>query len=519
MAEKNKLSIYLIKDEYSDSDQQILKSPDGLCIDVKNVGKAYIIPSRFNVPSWVSTFFCNELGDVPLFTANSRAVLISRVVITDGITKTFAVTLGYGKNMLADSVYEEDFGLRVVMNTIEPTSLRRINRVNVGGNQKTSNEQLPLKSDIDGFGFDIDRDLIGTITGYSDDQEFVKGILTGSDMFSLTTEVDINNLVDFLKSLYSRYISNAYKENFGWVDHIRKVKNRSLISALDTEMLIQIINKSPSVWMAVPDVINWEDIQGFRYCGKELHDDINLDIVLEGFKTGLTHIDQLKSKRIYAIRADNGAEYSSWSAYKCIYGEIEHNGSTYCINNGRWFCVDKDFVDSVNAEYDRLPVSEFPFLSHQPGFKRESEYTDAFVNSDPNHLLCMDMKLIAHGSGHSRIELCDVLTTDDTYIHIKPYSGSSTLSHLFNQAVVSAESVMSDSEFRSKANERIKRESDNSNFLISANVHPTVILAIISKSNEERPPIPFFSKIALRYASRRLRAYGCKISIKNIHRD
>lgn len=519
MSEKNKLSIYLIKDECSDCDLNILKSTDCFSIDVKNTGKVYIMPSQLVVPSWVNTFFCNELGDVPLFAANSRAVLICRVNITKEVIKTFAIALGYGKNMLADNVVEDDFGLKVVLNTIAPTSLRRINRVNIGGNQKTSDEQLPLKSDIDGFGFDIDRDLISTITGYSDDQEFVTGILTGSDMLSLTAEVDINNLSSFLRAVYARYVSNAYRENFGWIDHIRRVKNHNVIDALDSELIAQINSKSPSVWMAVPDVIKWEDVEGFRYRGKELHDDIDINVIQEGFKDGLTDVDQLKRKRVYAIRSDNGADYASWSAYKCIYGELDYNGSSYCINNGRWFCVDNDFVSSVNEEYNRLPVSDFNFLPHQPAFKKEREYSVAFADSDPDHLLCMDMKDIPHGGGHSKIELCDVLTTDGTYIHIKPYSGSSTLSHLFNQAVVSAESVMSDGEFRSLANLKIKEETNNSEFLIPNNCHPTVILAIISKFNEERPPIPFFSKIALRHATRRLRAFGCRVSIKNIHKD
>ena len=45
-------------------------------------------------------------------------------------------------------------------------------------------------------------------------------------------------------------------------------------------------------------------------------------------------------------------------------------------------------------------------------------------NSDPEHLLCLDAKTIYYGGGRSQIELCDILTTDNTYIHIKPYSGS-----------------------------------------------------------------------------------------------
>ena len=107
--------------------------------------------------------------------------------------------MDYGKSTLANDVVGEDFGRKVVLNTISPSSLRRINKINVGGNQKISNEQLPLESDIDGFGFDIDRDLVGTITGQSNDDNFAHGIMTGSDQLNLTVTVDVQNLSKFPK--------------------------------------------------------------------------------------------------------------------------------------------------------------------------------------------------------------------------------------------------------------------------------------------------------------------------------
>ena len=516
MAEKNKLSIYLIKDEFAGNDSQILKSTQNICVDIDTSCKVYFAPSQNTVPAWTKSFLRGNLGDVPLFVSNARAVVISRVNVGSGITKTFAVALGYGKNMLSDDVIEEDFGLKVVLNTISPTSLRRINKINIGGNQKTSNEQLPLESDIDDFGFDIDRDLIGTLTGHSDDEEFASGMITGSDLLSLTAEVDVTNLDVFLKAVYARYISLDYKSDFGWIDHIRRVKSKHVIEALDVSVIQLISEDSPKVWMAVPEVIEWENISGFRYIGRDLQNDIELPLVKSSFRNELSNVEQLKQKRISAIRADNGEVYCSWTAYRCLYAEVEYKGAAYCLNNGKWFCVDQDFVKSVEAEYRKIPVASFPFLLHQAEYKRESDYTQAFVASNPKHLLCMDTKMIYHGGGQNKVELCDVLTDNGTFIHLKPYSGSATLSHLFNQAVVSAELVMGDAEFRSKANLKIKEQTDANEFLIKSDDKPTVIMAIISKYDEERPPIPFFSKIALKYTVRRLRTYGCEVYLKNI---
>lgn len=518
MPESNKLSIYLIKDEFADNDNAILKNSPNKLTDVEGLGAAYFCPSQIVTPKWVKSFFRGQIENESIFSSNARAVLIARVEIGES-KKTFAITMGQGKHMLANDVIEDDFGLKIVLNTIEPDSLRRINKINIGGNQKTSNEQLPLASDIDDFGFDIDRDLIGTITGYSDDDSFATGIITGGELLSLTAPIDITNLKNFLSKAYQRYKSTTYRNNFGWIDHIKKVKDSRLIRSLETELVRLINEASPTIWMAVPDVIDWENVAGFKYNGKDLHGDIYIDVVKDSFRNGLTSFDQLKQKSITAISAQDGiSTYISWQAHKCLYGEIEYGGKAYCINNGRWFCVDRDFVSIVNEDYEQIPISDMAFLRCTSKHTTENEYSKDFVLSNQAYLLCMDRQNISYGGGQSKVELCDILTTDNKYIHIKPYSGSATLSHLFNQAVVSAELVLGDPEFRAKANIKIEELTDKKEFRIAEGSRPDVILAIISEKDVERPQIPFFSKVAIRYTKRRLETFGCKLSIKNIQK-
>ncbi|MCR5335329.1 MAG: TIGR04141 family sporadically distributed protein [Synergistes sp.] len=520
MGKKNKLSIYLVKDEYANEDCKILSSFAQLLKVYPEVGTLYYLPSSISVPGWIESFVCGSLRDTNIFTSNARVVLLCHVSVAEGLSKTFAITMGYGKNLLAEDVIEEGFGLKVVLNTITPNSLRRINKTNIGGNQKNSNEQLPLESDIDAFGFDIDRDMIGTVTGTSDDETFAKGMITGSDMLNLSAEANINNIPSFLKNVYAQYTSKAYKESFGWIDHIRRVKDKKTIEELDAAVITLINTGSPDAWMAVPEVVDWENIEGFRYAGREIYHDIDISIVHKSFRAGLSSIRQLKDKRIVAIRSDNGEVITSWNAYRCLYAEVNLRSKSYCINNGRWYVIDQDFVETVNREYNAIPLSERSFLPYRHDHTRESDYSQEYVATDPSNLLLMDAKSIQYGGGQSKVELCDILTSDQTYIHIKPYSSSATLSHLFNQAVVSAELVLSDPEFRAKANAKIMELTKNRAFIIKNTQEKeiTVILAILSDFTEDYPPIPFFSKIAMRYAQRRLQAFGCKVYLKNIKR-
>jgi len=522
MAKSNKLSIYLIKDEFSKNDAHIVENVSNKLLEIDGVGNVYYIPSNINTPKWIDSFFCGKIDSKTLFTSNVRVVMIARIKIDpEDKEKTFALTWGYGKYLLNDDVVEDDFGLKVVLNTITPDGLRRINKTNIGGNQKVSNEQLPKTSDINGFGFDIDRDIIGTVTGRSEDDEFAKGIITGGDLLSMTASVDINDIVIFLQKIYDRYVSEKYRENFEWVDHIKKVKDSRLITKLGEELIRLINESSPNIWMAVPDVIDWEDIKGFRYTKENnIYDDIYIDIVKSTFTDGLYEIAQLKEKRIAAISAlDDSREYAAWTAYRCLYGELEYEDKSYCINNGKWYRIDKSFVEDINKAYESISISDMDFINYSKSHSSENDYTVDFVSKNESDFLCMDKQVITYGGGHSKIELCDIRTADNKYIHIKPYSSSSTLSHLFNQAVVSAELVLGDNEFRIKANEKIKQLTSDDAFLVSTNPRPEIVLAIISDKKETRPNIPFFSKVTIKYAKQRLETLGCTMTIKNIFNE
>jgi len=516
MANKNKLSIYMIKDEFENDEDIIGDYSDSF--EAEGIGTIFLGKSHQRPPKWAESFFAGRIETMNLFTANARAALVVRIPIEDknGI-KIFVITMGYGKHMLKDDVIDERFGLKVILNTIEPDSLRRISKVDIGGNQKLSNEQLPRKAGIADFGLDINRDLVSHITGISDDAEYAVGTLSGSDVLALTTEVDITNIVEFLKKTYEKYCLSSYEAKFSWVDQIQAVKDSRLIERLNTTMITEINGGSSQIWMAVPDVINWDEIQGFKYSGRqELRDDIDIQEVKDSFRKPLACIEQLKSKRIQAISALDDSIRHDWPASKCLYGELLLDNDAYCINNGKWYRISKDFVEQVNRDYSSTNIAPISFDDFTNAFDSESAYSLSFKNNNPNDYVVMDAQNLTYGGGHSKIELCDLLSKDKQLIHIKPYSGSSTLSHLFNQALVSADLMLSDSQFRELANERILEVSSDTNFAITNPRSIKIVFGIISKKHEDLPHLPFFSKVSFRHVKNRLQAIGFDVSIKTI---
>ena len=118
------------------------------------------------------------------------------------------------------------------------------------------------------------------------------------------------------------------------------------------------------------------------------------------------------------------------------------------------------------------------------------------------------------GMGKSSIEVCDVLSNNHL-IHVKKNGGSSYLSHLFNQAAVSGEMLL-DINFRKEVNKKIWTLVFDDDFISN---QYTVVLAIITKTVDERPKIPFFSKVSIQYAIDGLKRKGYNVEIKNIFNE
>ena len=101
MANKNKLSIYLVKEGIDDKDD-IFDKPENISELQKyqDGSIAYFVPSYVHEPAWLSSFF-HQSGNALLQQANSRVVLLKRLTI-DGETRLFALTFGYARFLFKD---------------------------------------------------------------------------------------------------------------------------------------------------------------------------------------------------------------------------------------------------------------------------------------------------------------------------------------------------------------------------------------------------------------------------------
>ena len=143
----------------------------------------------------------------------------------------------------------------------------------------------------------------------------------------------------------------------------------------------------------------------------------------------------------------------------------------------------------------------------------------------------LDQKTVRVARHTTAIEICDVLTSDRCWIHVKKRSdGSRGLGHLFWQGFVSAELLLSDPAYRKQVIEKIGTAAEERAVAAGDASFPTrfdivaedavaaadqeVVFAMIGNWNGAGlESLPFFSKIALREMVSELDLRGVKVTI------
>jgi len=510
----NKLSVYMIKPEFQRLEDIIDSTEEPT--EIPGVGHFVFEESHPHQPDWVKGFFGSALDDDVRIFASSAKGLFLVPVTEDGKTVFFALSFGVGRHLLKDGVVEERFGLKVVLNSVDLASFRSIDKTTLGSVPKHSREQMGRDVAPTDFGIDIEQDLISSVTGKSRDERLGK-IITGKDVLSLSVPVDTTNVVEFLLHSLKRYQSTDYKINFDWIDQIADVRDKRIEEELNT-ILIDKINRSEldKIWMAVPEVLDWSNVKGFRYLRAkraDVNDDVDMSTYLASLGGIALTADLFKEQPVFMISATTEEVGARWKAFRCTYAEIVLKDRLYILNNGKWYEIARGFTEEVQKDFAN--TAESTITLPDCTFSDEASYNEAAAGSISG-ACCMDGKLVMHGGGHSKIEFCDIYTSDKRLVHIKRYGNSSVLSHLFSQGVVSGELFVSDNEFRDKLN----AELPTTHKIVDPSVRPNapeheIVYGIISHS-EKQLDIPFFSKVSLRNAKRRLSSYGYKVTIKKI---
>lgn len=525
------LSISLVKEGVPD--ESVLKVTGTSCCSIENIGMLYYKNSNQKQARKIKDFFGGKYPEgqngepVPnLYTANVQAVLIVKRLI-DNVTRTFLVTFGLGRNLINADCIQEKFGMLVVLNSISPGTVRSVD-VNILESVPMHDRiQSSKLSKINTFNLNSERDLLRVVSGNT--QNAYKSILgvsvTGSDTLKVSIDITVDDLPNRLDEIYRIYRQTNYKDDFGFIDMISPLKDNTLRDSLNAELVRRINDRELNlVWMSIPEIFDWENLGAFRYTPRGLdYCDMEIDSLLSDvYLDEQIDLMALNNKRVYAINTAN-TEIGNWSVYRCLCTEVENDGKQYILSNGQWYQLDADFSREISNYYEGIRLIDLGFADARFN-ETEGDYNKRVADENSNRLLLMDQRLIQPATGRDKIEVCDIFTTGKEFVHIKRYSGSATLSHLFNQGFVSGE-LMIQKGFREVFNRKLDELANNEElrnldaWKIMGDFNQEefkVIFAIISDNEGDRPSIPFFSKVAFRNICRKLEGFGYQVRLMKI---
>lgn len=503
------LTIYLIKESFLEILDIV---EDGLeKREINNYSIFFYKRSNSNSPEWLKLF---EGHSFPLFSSSASGLFITKIK-----NRLFALAFGpQGRYFMKKGVVEERFGLITTLNSVKEKSIRSIDTktLETEGLQTRIQSAHPVSADI--FGFDVEKDLLRSVVGESEDKKLGK-TLAGKDSLRVSLKCDLSDLDEFLATFLVNYKKSDYKEKFPWIDNLKEINDHFVINDLEKKLLNELNKKSPeNLWLTIPEILEWSNHGGFKYSKRkkdEILDDLHVSVFKEDFKKEQITLEDLKNSQIHHFDQDNTYTKERWMTYECIYFEYSENDKTYFLTGGKWYAVNSNLVKDVNEYYKTIPqeTSSISFIDYN--HEDEEHYNKELANS--NIALCLDRKNIQI-EGRSNFEFCDVYTKNKQIIHIKRYSGSSVLSHLFNQGYVSANFLL-DPKFRRKINDSLlvddfKIKNVNKRPNIDGEIYE-VIFAIISNTKSNLN-IPFFSRLTLAHVTRSLINLGFKVSLVKV---
>jgi uncharacterized protein (TIGR04141 family) len=517
-ATQRTLTIYLVNKALTDV-QAIVRAGSEhheVIVNGRRMGDLFVKVGHPHPPPWVS-FFSGAVDNLAAVQGMSTSAVL--LVRTGG--RSFAIAFGFGRSLLHPGVTDDRFGLKVTLNAVDPAQIRSVDRETLDSPAPHSQIQARVAANISEFGLDVDQDLLRAVTGIPRDKTLGKR-LTGKDALRTTGPFTLDAIPVLLRRYLAESEKTEYRRQFPWLDHIQEVKNAVLRESLD-EIVQEKLRQGEfdRMWLAVPERIEWQNVDGFSYRSAEnaaQHPDIHLSTFIDSLREPATiTIEAIKSRyRVYA-RSDNGDTIYEWPIYHCLYAEVEHNAKQYLLNSSTWYQVDTAFRDRIENSFRRVPRATC-VLPNAEEDEIERQYSRRVAENNGTYAL-MDRNLIRYPDPRNPVEFCDLYSTDQEIIHIKPYAGSSTLSHLFAQGVTSGTLFAHDAGFRRAVNEKLPatHRLPHPQQPLAPKAY-SVVYTIISGS--QRPlTIPFFSKVTLHGAARTLRGIGYNVQITKIGVD
>lgn len=478
--------------------------------------KLYLSIGPEHLPTWAD-FLRPNFGGLRL--PRTRSIGATMIVRLQQPLQHFAFTFGTtGRHLLKDDAWRRAYGTRAALNVIfedgaDTASILAIRTKRRGAKTLRSESQSSSATTLETFGADLLRDVFGGFTGVPFDHDTWGSRVTGGDSFTFQSSRSFTLLRDMCADVESAAMGENYRRMVPWLEDVQPVSEPDETARLEAEILRMVREQDTEhLDLAPPEMVDWQQIVGFtlpddKWRGKDKawRPDLRIVDVLRQLQQsgGLDPLEvtDLKRRHIGLVN-DDGNRRTRWSLWRCLVAEFQLGDTTYVLDEGEFFVVDRDYLVELNRVVDRLRLDCAPLPAAYHG-ERESPYL-LRVSRNASVLLLHE-KTVRSRTRTTPIEVCDVLTAERQLIHVKRHLGSSDLSHLFAQGSVSAQLLQEEPNFRIETAKQIAQLTDDPRFEFF-NAEPVatmqfeVLYAIIAewRGRTLSEALPLFSKVNLR---------------------
>jgi len=225
-----KLSIRLLKEGIAPEDS-VRDGVDLVAWSKLEGAKIALDTMGGNAPKWSS--FLELSGEEKAKLKNNTAY---GLVFVEAEGRWFAVSFGMGHVKLEPSCFQPDFGLRVVLNSVDPKQLKSADLRTPDENTLSRRSQTSRGSDQTAFAIDVERDIVRGLAGKPKDSTFATRV-AGTDSLTMDRKLSVADLPTACADAYKMYQKDDYKKEFGWIDHIRHVREKELIEELEAKLI------------------------------------------------------------------------------------------------------------------------------------------------------------------------------------------------------------------------------------------------------------------------------------------
>jgi uncharacterized protein (TIGR04141 family) len=518
---KRDLTFYLLKTEVGSLDDAISDPGQLEVFDLADAvpfeARLYVRPSH-QTPPWWAGFLAQGVGPLAgLFNANCSAALVLAAA-----GRRFALTFGYGRNLLVLDAFVREFGLRCALNTVDPQTLRSVDARTFEELSVMTRSQTSRATGLENFRISQAQDILRAVSGQPRDKDFGSRI-TGADAAKVTYVPVLSDLSAKCEALLAAYESEAYKARFAFIDQLRAVRDPVVVELLNNDVVRRLRERDyGSLHLAPPDVVETQEIDGFVFGGLEEEPSTDLDVThyrdLLGDDAPLS-VAEIRRQKVGVVYSSGAEPHYRWKLFDCIVAEIPEGESLYVLSAGMWYQVEPAFAAGIGDQV-QARVTSAETLPHAGGTETEPSYNQRAAASSGMHLL--DGRLVTPSGAQTPIEFCDLMSSERRLIHLKRRSRSSTLSHLFSQGVVSAETFLRDRTFRLALAKRLADDGLGQAASLIPDERPEprdweVVFGIIGGAAKGWPrSLPFFTQLNFKIQADRLQDLGYRVYLAHV---